>query len=384
MAKISGIKILFICFAALIMGLVSGFAGNIYIGLPNSSYVPKKVSSAGSVVGGDIDAELVTDNDLSIHFLELGNKYTGDCTLIKVGDTEVLIDAGSRANSIPTLTSYIDQYCTDGILEYVIVTHAHRDHFVGFATGVNTDSLFDIYDIGTIIDFNQTVDDTRTVYKNYIREREQAISNGATHYTALDCIEGNGSATNIFDLGNNITLEILDNYYYHNTTSDENEYSVCTLISQDDNHYLFTGDLEGDGEAHLITLNNLPKVKLFKAGHHGSKTSNTTALLEVIEPEYVCVCCCAGSKEYTTNNENQFPTQIFINNIAPFTINIFVTTLCLDYSKGSYTSMNGNIVICSDSEKLLTIYCSNNATLLKDTDWFKANRIMPDVWASIE
>ena len=43
-------------------------------------------------VGGDFDAETVMqiqDRDLSIHFLELGNEYTGDCTLIKTGDTEV-------------------------------------------------------------------------------------------------------------------------------------------------------------------------------------------------------------------------------------------------------------------------------------------------------
>ena len=57
-------------------------------------------------------AEIV-NADLSVHFLELGNKYTGDCTLIKVGNTEVLIDAGSRKNSAATISAYIDEYCTD-------------------------------------------------------------------------------------------------------------------------------------------------------------------------------------------------------------------------------------------------------------------------------
>ena len=40
---------------------------------------------------------IVSDvSEMSINFLELGNKYTGDCTYIKAGDTDILIDAGSR------------------------------------------------------------------------------------------------------------------------------------------------------------------------------------------------------------------------------------------------------------------------------------------------
>ena len=27
---------------------------------------------------------------------------------------------------------YVDKYCTDGVLEYVIATHAHQDHIAGF------------------------------------------------------------------------------------------------------------------------------------------------------------------------------------------------------------------------------------------------------------
>lgn len=49
------------------------------------------------------DPPVVTEGELSIRFLELGNKYTGDCTLIKVGDVEVLIDAGSKRDSAKEL-----------------------------------------------------------------------------------------------------------------------------------------------------------------------------------------------------------------------------------------------------------------------------------------
>ena len=88
------------------------------------------------------------EGDVSVHFLELGNDNAGDCTLIKTGNVEVLIDAGSKSNSIDTISSYIDTYCTDGILEYVIVTHAHQDPIACFAvTGVATyRTIFDRYE----------------------------------------------------------------------------------------------------------------------------------------------------------------------------------------------------------------------------------------------
>ena len=324
-------------------------------------------------------SDSLPSGDLSIHFLELGNAYTGDCTYIKAGDTDILIDAGSRTTSIPAISAYLDNFVTDGKLEYVIVTHAHQDHYAGFATSEKMDSLFDLYECETIIDFamtNQKAD--AAMYSNYIRERDDEIAKGAVHYTAADCI-AQGKA--VFNLGAGIELKILNSYYYTNKASSENDYSVCCLISQGNNHYLFTGDLEEEGEEHLVEMNNLPEVALYKAGHHGSKTSSSNALLKVIKPQTVCVCCCAGSAEYTDTKDNQFPTQAFIDRVAPYTDAVYVTTLCVDWEEKSYTSMNGNIIV-SSAGGALTVTCSASDTKLKDTAWFKNNRKTPDAWVS--
>ncbi len=56
----------------------------------------------------EMDGTVQTE-EMSIHFLELGNKYSGDCTLVKVGNTEVLIDAGSRKGSAEVLVPKIQQ-----------------------------------------------------------------------------------------------------------------------------------------------------------------------------------------------------------------------------------------------------------------------------------
>lgn len=359
---------------SLIMGTMGGFCGCFefdMMGKPSQSDDPDLAPQTPSVI---------SSGELSINFLELGNKFTGDCTYIKAGDVDILIDAGSKTSSIPTIDAFLKQNVTDGVLEYVIVTHAHLDHYAGFATNEKTDSIFDLYECETIIDFSQTEKgktDTPT-YKNYVRERDAEVAQGAVHYTAEECMTQN---KNVFDLGDGIELQILDSYFYYNRSSSENDHSVCVMINQGDRHFLFTGDLEAEGEEKLVEMNDLPEVELYKAGHHGSKTSSSEVLLEVVKPKMVAVCCCCGSPEYTKTNENQFPTQAFIDRIAPYTDKVYVTTLSVDYENAVFTSMNGNIGILS-SKSGVSVNCSNNNTLLKDTEWFKNNRVCPDAWKS--
>lgn len=314
---------------------------------------------------------------LSIHFLELGNKYTGDCTLIKVGDTEVLIDAGSRKGSAKTIVPYVQQYCTDGVLEYVIATHAHQDHIAGFVGTSTEKGIFESFVCETIIDYPLT-EATSQIRTNYENLRDEEVQKGAKHYTALECWNNQNGAQRSYTLGAGVTMNILYQKYYEEDASDENDYSVCMLLSQGDKHYLFTGDLEKHGEQSLVESNDLPDCVLFKGGHHGSPTSNTPVLLSVIKPDIVCVCCCCGSDEYTSNVANMFPSQAFVDNVAPYTDKVYVTTMVATGTAG-YQSMNGNIVLSSNGGEV-TVNCSNNNTLFKDTDWFKANRTMPNAW----
>ena len=329
-------------------------------------------SESGENLGGEEE-----NDDLSIHFLEVGNQYTGDCTLIKVGDTEVLIDAGSRKGSAATLVPYIQQYCTDGVLEYVIATHAHQDHIAGFVGTSKAKGIFESFVCETIIDYTQSNSDSQ-IRKEYEEYRDAEVVAGATHYTVLECWNNENGAKRSYELGEGVTMNFLYQQYYEKPSNDENEYSVCMLLSQGDNHYLFTGDLEKNGEKSLLENNTLPKCKLYKAGHHGSPTSSTSDLLAVIQPEIVCVCCCCGSDEYTDNVANMFPSQAFVDRIAPYTDKVYVTTVISEDRK-SGVSMNGNIVVSTQNGEI-QVNCSNNNVTFKDTDWFKKNRTMPNAW----
>lgn len=316
----------------------------------------------------------LSESEISINFLELGNEFTGDSTFIKAGDVDILIDAGSRNASAGVISQFVDTYCTDGKLEYVIATHAHQDHIAGFVGTSTVPGIFEKYECETIIDFNLHNTDSK-VYNDYVAKRDAEVTSGAKHYTALECWNQTNGAKRVYELSKGIQMEILYQKFYENTTSDENDYSVCVMFNQGDNHYLFTGDLEKDGEKSLVESNTLPKVQLFKGAHHGSYTANTDELLSVIQPEVVCICCCAGSTEYTSNPDNTFPAQAAINRLGKYTEKIYVTTVYDEEKK--FKSLNGIITFNSPNGKDYTVTGSNNSTILKDTDWFKANRTWP-------
>lgn len=328
------------------------------------------------------------EGELSVHFLELGNKYTGDCTYIKYGDVDILIDCGSKSNSVATVSNYLNQYVTDNTLEYVIITHAHTDHYAGFATSEKVESIFDLYKCETIITFAKTnQNEDGATHKNFKRELQAEVDAGAKHFTAIECCEESQNskgeqAQKQFDLAQDLTLTILYQKFYENSASTENNYSVCCLITHQtqngERNFLFTGDLEKEGEESLVESNpDLPKVDVFKAGHHGSSTSSNEVLLQKIQPKIVCICCCAGSPEYTKTPNNQFPTQQFIGRMCQFDITeIYVTTLCVDYANDKFESFNGNITLVSGkTEQEIKKYFGNNNVILKESDWFKANRV---------
>ena len=76
---------IFLSILFFIVGVVGGFVGCYYY-----DYSKNDLFKSDKVFGDGI----------TFHFLELGNKYTGDCTFIQAGDVDILIDAGSKVSSI--------------------------------------------------------------------------------------------------------------------------------------------------------------------------------------------------------------------------------------------------------------------------------------------
>ena len=138
--------------------------------LPGSSSSGSSLtSSSSSASTSHVEG---TYDPISFHFLDLQIRYTGDCTYIKAGENDILIDAGARQASAAVIDEYLSQHVEDGKLEYVIATHAHQDHIAGFVgnaddslPGGRTGILYQ-YKVDTLIDFPLT-DATTNIYKNY-------------------------------------------------------------------------------------------------------------------------------------------------------------------------------------------------------------------------
>ena len=363
--KVNKLLLTFVCLLSLVIGTLLGGFINLYINTPES--------------------DTIINGDLEIHFMELGNNYSGDSILIQVGEVDILVDAGSKKSSYQTIKDYLDKELNDDTLEYVIATHAHEDHYANFAGNGETSLLTD-YKVNNLIQFSKTNQTTGVMYNNYLNIVESIKTSGTKVCNALEAYNNLNDCKRNIDLGNNIEIEILYQKYYENKSASENNYSVCFIINQGDKHFLFTGDLEEDGEESLVENNTLPKVSLYKAGHHGSNTSSHDTLLNTIQPEIVVIQAVAGNFEYATNEpgnvniDGTFPTTNTLKRIAKHTSQVYVTSLGLisENSDGTFndignTSMNGNIVVTSNQYGI-NVTGSENNTLLKDTTWAKTYR----------
>jgi hypothetical protein len=161
-------------------------------------------------VGGTDEG--VCYDEFQIHFMMLGNDKAGDCTYIKAGDTDILIDAGSTSGSYTTTSAYTNQYCKDNSFEYVIATHGDQDHIAAFP------NFFNNYEVDTVIDFScetytkyqafkeskKTTRDyfagttkTTATYGSYLEARDTYAKK---HYTAGDCYNNINGAKSTYQL----------------------------------------------------------------------------------------------------------------------------------------------------------------------------------------
>ncbi len=356
-----------------------------------SSSERESTNSSDSSIESSFSAESQTSSEeleekydqISFYFISAGDGkdslYNGDSIYIKAGENDILIDAGPSASSASNIKNVINKHCEDGKLEYVIATHAHADHIPGFYGTSSAPGIFKSYEIGTIIDFPKT-NSTTVTYSNYLSSRDEAVSKGATHYTALDCWNETSGASKIYTLGEGLSMEILYQKYYENSTSNENNYSVCLLFKQGEKKMLFTGDLEDDGITSLLEKNDIDKVDLYKGGHHGSFNANPDSLLSVIQPETICTCCVAGSTQYTTKADHTMPYQETIDVWSRYTDDVYLTNWATSTQPNTGGELNGTINVNYAKTGVKTVSGSNNSLKLKDTDWIKTNRRIPSFW----
>lgn len=218
----------------------------------------------------------------NVHFLDVGQ---GDSILICGSEKNILIDGGERDQG-NTVLADIKELGVKKI-DYIIATHPHSDHIGGLVDVLKYAADYNDLNINEVIipDIPEEDTPTTSVYERFLdgveannaeitfAEYKMTIDTGSGMMTLYPPVEGK-------------------NY------SSLNDYSVCAHLECGDISFFFTGDMEKQEEKDMLDAGYLSGVNatVLKAGHHGSSTSSSKALLEQLDPKYFVISCGSGNK----------------------------------------------------------------------------------------
>lgn len=258
------------------------------------------------------------DDLLHVYYLDVGQ---GDGILIRTPANEYIVIDGGPNDAILTEISRIMPFY-ERTIDVMILTHPHADHIDGLI------EILERYKVNSVVITGVLYD-----YAGYERFYELLINRSVPVYYV------NGEVD--FKLGNIIfdmlyPLESLQGTRLENV----NNSSITFRLIYGDSAFYFSGDLEVEGEEKLVERNLDLSANVFKSGHHGSRTSNSTGILHKIDAEIAVISC-------GVDNPFKHPHA---ETIAKFN----------DSNMGVLrTDLDGTIEIVSDGDEIMSILQSS-------------------------
>lgn len=242
---------------------------------------------------------------LAVHFLDVGQ---GDATLIVCGEEAMLIDAGDDGQGT-FVQNYLQKQGVES-LKYVVCTHPDEDHIGGM------DVILYKFDCGTVL----------------MTEEEKDTN---TYRDVVDTMSGKGYKRTAPVTGQQYTLgdAVFTILGPDSLSSDSNDNSIAILLTHGENTFLFTGDAEEEEEEAIADGAISPAADVYKAGHHGSRTSSSKKLLDAVSPAYAVISCGEG-------NSYGHPHAETLNNLRAMGVQVF------------RTDEQGSIIAVSDGRKI--------------------------------
>lgn len=246
--------------------------------------------------------------DMSVHFIDVGK---ADSIYIKCKDKNILIDAGEK-NTYDLVNEYLRRQNVK-VLDLVIATHPHTDHIGGMP------KVIEEFQINKLLmpELKEEVIPTSRTYEKFLL----AIKN--KNIAPERPIPGTS-----FNVGELIFEVLAPNKQY----DDVNNNSIVVKMTFKNTSFLFTGDAEKESENDMMNNNFNLEADVLKVGHHGSKTSTSSAFLKKINPKYAVVC--VGEDRYN------LPKKITIDKLTKRNIKVF------------RTDCNGTVVFSTDGNKI--------------------------------
>jgi len=218
-------------------------------------------------------------NILTVYFLDVGQ---GDAIFIDSPQHgRVLIDGGANRKVLSELGKILP--FADKRIDVMMATHPDKDHIGGLPEVVSR------YEVGVFLEpgvkSENTIDDEleRRIEENNIPK----------------LLAKRGMVVNF---GDGVKLEIL--FPTQDVSNWEtNRASIVAKLVYGNKSFLLTGDSPIAIENVLINLD--PKIldsDVFKAGHHGSRTSTSLAYAQTVSPEYVVI---SAGKDNTYGHPHQ-------------------------------------------------------------------------------
>lgn len=267
---------------------------------------PKTCTTCGATDGDKLDSTTPSYAEtLYVNYINVGQ---GDSILIKVGDCDILIDAGT-ANYGSTVSNYLKGQGVDDI-ELMINTHPDSDHCGGLTQVLKDYVVEEVW-------ISKDTSKTTAAYKNFT---------SAIKSEGLTAKQPNKGTVYTYEY---LTLTVL----YSELGSDSNNSSIVVMLEYGSFRFLFTGDVGSDVENQLVSSGADLDCDVLKVGHHGSKYSSTTSFLNAATPEYSVICVGAG-------NSYGHPTNDTLNRLASVGATVY------------RTDKNGNIVFSTNGATL--------------------------------
>lgn len=253
-------------------------------------------------------AQPLVDGQLQVHFLDVGQ---ADSILIRTGEEAMLVDAGKNESG-QAVVSYLREQGIE-TLDYVIGTHPHEDHIGGMG------------DVIREMDVKEVI-------------LPDKIHTSKTFEDVLDAIEEKGLSVTTAQQGDVYTLgdakfTILAPCAGKDYGDELNNWSVGIRLVYGDNSFVLTGDAEKEAEADMIASGENLQGDVWKAAHHGSSTSNTSQMLDAVQPTYAVISC-------GKDNSYGHPHKETLEAFAERGIQVF------------RTDEQGTIVVTSDGKNL--------------------------------